>query len=120
MRVLVVGGDSMIGSALTNSLRAKGCRVWETTRRPETVSTTRFYLDLADVPADFANPLLRRKIKSVILCGSVTSSADCEGDPDGSREVNVVGNVAVAKQFLTQDTQIIFLLLCLGRVMLAC
>jgi len=109
LNVLVIGGDSMIGSSLVNSLRAKGCQVFETTRRLESVNTTRFYLDLKNVPVDFSDSLSKWEISSVILCGCVTSSADCEGDPSGSRKVNVVGNLAVAKQFLSGDAQVIFL-----------
>jgi len=109
MNVLVVGGDSMIGSALSTRLQAKGCRVFETTRRQQTISENRLFLNLQTVPSDFAETFSHRGLNYVVLCASITSSADCEGNPSASREVNVTGNIAVGKQFLALDTPVIFL-----------
>jgi dTDP-4-dehydrorhamnose reductase len=109
MNVLVVGGDSMIGSELSTRLQAKGCRVFETTRRQQTISDNRIFLNLKTVPSDFAETLSQRGINYVVLCASITSSADCEDNPSASREVNVIGNIAVGKQFLALDTPVIFL-----------
>jgi dTDP-4-dehydrorhamnose reductase len=94
MRVLVVGGDSEVGAALTGSLTADGVPVMATTRRPERAAG-RILLDLAAPPADWP-PL--PEADAVVLCAAVSRVETCWRDPEASRRVNVDGMLALAER----------------------
>ena len=100
---MIVGGDSMIGAALSEYFTARGWRVQATTRRPERPDARHPYLDLAapgpDLPAaDF-----------VILAGAVARIGDCEAEPGATRRINVDGTLAVARQMAGQGGHILLL-----------
>lgn len=82
--VLVVGGDSLVGGGLLAALRRRGRTAYATTRRPETVSESRIFLDFQD-PEAFELP--ENVGHAVILAGAVDYTS-CATDPM-ARTVNV-------------------------------
>ena len=105
-RILVVGGDSVIGAALVRRLRRDGRNVLATTRRPESVSGDRILLDLAEEPGTW--PALPR-VDVAIICAAVVGFTSCSDDPEGSARVNVIAPGALARHFAGSDTAVIYL-----------
>ncbi|MEM7680333.1 MAG: sugar nucleotide-binding protein [Planctomycetota bacterium] len=83
-RVLVIGGDGVIGGALRQALahREIGC-AW-TSRRSEDPAALR--LDLEESPERW--PVLP-EADAAFVCAGMTKLADCEADPGRARRVNV-------------------------------
>ena len=79
-KVLIVGGDSAIGSALGHYLEARGVDVLTTTRRANP-GPNQIRLDLAD-PAGW--PELP-KVNRAVIAAAVTALDDCHNDPAASR-----------------------------------
>ena len=102
-RALVVGGDSLVGSALQVHCRGLGLTVEATSRRtaPDAV-----FLDLDD--PDFT-PLLRGKYDVAFVCAAVTSMQACQGDPVLSRRVNVDNTLDLMRRLADRGTHLIFL-----------
>ncbi|MDH5677020.1 MAG: sugar nucleotide-binding protein [Nitrospinota bacterium] len=74
---LVVGGDSLVGGGLIKVLSRRGERFYSTTRRKETVTEERVYLDFEDedsykVPAD---------VGYAFIVAAATNYERCEKDP---------------------------------------
>jgi dTDP-4-dehydrorhamnose reductase len=110
-RIIVVGGDSMIGSALSAHLKAAGCRVMRTTRRqpdfvnyPQADEVDRI-VNLAYDVADWQPPTA----EIAYLCAAVTSQEACGKNQAETRAVNVVGTLLVAEKLAEQGTNIVFL-----------
>lgn len=104
--ILVVGGDSLVGSWLAAYLRARGDRVVETSRRADRVAAGALKLDLAADPASWpALPPLR----GAVLCAAIARLQDCEQDPAGSRQVNVEGVAALAHRLVAAGMPTVFL-----------
>jgi len=103
---LIVGGDSLIGSALAERLRAQGRPVLATTRRPERVGGERLFLDLAADPLAWESD---RPIGTVYLCAGVTRLEDCRSDPQGSARINVAAASALAARLAGEGAFIVFL-----------
>lgn len=101
--VLIIGGDSMIGAALSARLRADGVNVATTTRRRGAGDA---YLDLA-APADDWPALPQAPVW--IAAAAVARLADCRNDPDGSRAVNVAAVEALARRAAETGAHLIFL-----------
>ncbi len=100
--LLIVGGDSSIGRALDGHFSEAGWQVRATTRRPDRVDDDHPYLDLsAPVELPYADV--------VILSAAVARIADCEVAPDATRNTNVDGTLAVARQMAGQGAHIILL-----------
>lgn len=97
---LVVGADSMVGSALIRALHQAGERVVGTTRRRETVDEARLYLDFAAVE-DWSCLWL---VSVAVICAAVRDPARCLDDPVGSRQVNVSGTVTLAEKLADSGT----------------
>lgn len=94
---LVVGGDGLIGRALTQRL---GGHFVATTRRP--AKSGRIFLDLNDV---FALDLPR---VSVAYIAAGMGRPECEADPLLARRVNVDGTVALAAYLIERGAYVIF------------
>lgn len=97
-RALVIGGDGQIGSALGARLAEAGWETLATTRHPETAADRRPLLDLSRDLASWRPP---EGITLAYLCAAVTSLAQCEADPDGTRRLNVEALWAVAHKLLS-------------------
>jgi len=81
---LVVGGDSLVGKALFLSLKMRGHKAYATTRKSETVSGERVYLDFEDQDA-FSLPA---GVDYAFIVAAATDYGRCERDPM-ARVVNV-------------------------------
>ncbi len=101
-RILVAGGDGLVGAGLARHLSAAGVEVVATTRRRDGP----LFLDVA-AAAD-APPALPRA-DAAVLCAGVARLADCERDPDGSRRVNVDGIVGIAAALVQQGAYVLHL-----------
>ena len=105
--VLIVGADSAIGRRLVAAFEASGKSVWQTTRKRETVSERRLFLDLSKDVSQW--PLPSVNIRMVILCAAITSIEQCRVDTKTSRQVNVLNIVTLAKRFVNMGAFVIFL-----------
>jgi dTDP-4-dehydrorhamnose reductase len=105
--VLIVGGDSIIGSALNKHLLTKGYRVTSTTRRHGNHDNVSLYLDLQD--QNSYSILKDRRFDTAILCGAITSIQMCEENPEQTRKVNVDGTLALANLLSDCVNHLIFL-----------
>ncbi len=106
-RLLVVGADGLIGSALERRLGEAGrFEVWGTTRTRESAgSGNRLYLDLRD-PEDFD---LSTGFDVAVICAGIGGEAACAADPDGSRQVNVTGQVRLADRLVASGSHVLAL-----------
>jgi dTDP-4-dehydrorhamnose reductase len=101
-RALVVGGDSLVGSALQAHCRKLGIAVDATSRRPG----SGILLDLGN--PDFA-PLPRADYQVAFLCAAVTSMQACQQDAVGSRRINVDNTLELIRRLADRGTHIVFL-----------
>jgi len=105
--VLIVGADGTIGRSLVMAFEACGKTVWQTTRNRERVDGKRVFLDLSQDVDHWQMPPV--PIRTAILCAAVTSLERCRTDPESSRQVNVVGAVALAKRLIEAETFVAFI-----------
>lgn len=84
MRNLIIGGDSVIGRSLAQSLRSRGKMVLSTTRRRDATGPDRPLLDLEAIPEDWMPDT-----DAAILCAARTSQQDCLDHPAETRAINV-------------------------------
>lgn len=103
--ILVVGADSLIGGALMLELETAGWPVMGTSRRREQADNV-FQLDLAD---DMARWESLEPIDVAIICAGITGLNKCVDDPEGSRMVNVDGVSALAENFISKGSFVIYL-----------
>jgi dTDP-4-dehydrorhamnose reductase len=102
---LVVGGDSLVGSALAARLRADGDDVLVTTRRRDHDGDALFL----DLESDSNQWQLPRNITVAFLCAGVTRIQACEKDPARSARINVAGIPALAQRLHAAGTFVIYL-----------
>jgi len=102
--VLVVGADSLVGTATAQAYRDLGRPVYGTTRRRENVSQERLFLDLVD-PAAFSAP---PDVDTAILCAAITPYGKCETDP-AAFEVNVHGPARLASTLAAAGIFVVYL-----------
>lgn len=105
--VLVVGGDSVIGSALVQALTIAGYIVTATTRHETQTCGTRLHLDLTE-PGTFEK-FRTYRFDTAVLCGAITSVEKCEQSPSQTRKVNVDGTLALAQLLGDLGTHLVFL-----------
>ena len=110
VRHLVVGGDGLIGRAIFDFLKRQSADVHRTTRRP---AQTGLSLDLRspDCTVEGA-PGLDRLFDGaplvVYLAAAITGYAQCDADPAGTRQVNVVSTVRLAEEFISRGAFVVF------------
>ena len=105
--VLIVGGDSTIGSRLMASFVAGENSVLSTTCFHTHVNEKCLFLDLSDDRKYW--PTLPASIKTAVFCAAITSQEQCAIDPEFSRRVNVEGTFALAEQMVEAGAFVIFL-----------
>jgi dTDP-4-dehydrorhamnose reductase len=103
---LIVGADGLIGRTLSKDLALQGAMVYETTRRPETISERRWFLDLTDDVTNWRPPC---RVSVAYLCAAMTSLEQCRKDPVQSTLVNVMNIVNMAKTLAASGTSLVFL-----------
>lgn len=104
-RFCIIGGDSAIGSALGERLRARGAIVSSSTRRELVDAAKQFRLDLRSDLADFSIP----ECDVVVLAASMTRLAECRLNPEAARRVNFDAQIALAQQAVNRGAFVVFL-----------
>ena len=102
-RILIVGGDGLLGRAVTNRLSTRSTEVIWTTRRRNAEG---LYLDLSSDPSTWPGLL---DADAVIIAGGVTSIVECAREPEKSAQVNVGGSVEIARRSEAMKAQTIYL-----------
>jgi dTDP-4-dehydrorhamnose reductase len=100
---LVVGGDSLVGSAIQLHCRESGISVESSSRRP---GTKGLLLDLRD--PDFA-PLERTRYEFAFICAAVTDMRACQDEPVLTRQVNVDNTIELMRRLADRGTHLVFL-----------
>ena len=102
---LIVGGNSEVGSATANYIRAQGGDVMTTTRRASgDGNQTRF--DLASSIESFHVP---EGIDSACICAAIARLAACAADPEGSARINVGQTIALVDRLVQRGIFTLFL-----------
>ncbi len=102
--ILVIGGDSLIGTAVARSLVRERESIITTTRRKG--RTDAIFFDLADPRLD--NNLVERT-RGAIVCAGIGNMAICEKKRVNTRRINVDGVCAVAKQLLDASVPVSYI-----------
>ena len=102
---MVVGADGLIGRALADHLVRAGQAVIETTRRSDTISAKRVYLDLSEDVSHWRPPC---PVSVAYLCAANASLEHCRRYPAQSAEVNVRNTLLLAKILAADGTFITF------------
>jgi dTDP-4-dehydrorhamnose reductase len=106
-RALVVGGDSLVGSALQMHCRKLGLTVDASSRRAAARQAPgAVFLDLGD--PDFT-PLQGSRYDVAFICAAVTSMQVCQGDPALSRRINVDNTLDLMRRLADRGTHLVFL-----------
>lgn len=103
-RVLIVGGDSLIGRALTPALREAGHEVFATSYRTP-LPEGAIHLDLSD-PASLPSA---DAFDHVVLAAAVVTRAACEADPARAHVINVEAPIALGRPVLARGGHVVFL-----------
>jgi dTDP-4-dehydrorhamnose reductase len=100
---LVVGGDSLVGSAIQLHYRESGIPVEISSRRP---GTKGLLFDLRD--PDFV-PLERTRYEFAFICAAVTDMRACQDEPMLTRRVNVDNTIELMRRLADRGTHLLFL-----------
>lgn len=100
---LIVGGDSLVGSAIHSHCRKSGIPVEISSRRP---GAKGLFLDLRD--PDFA-PLERTRYDFAFVCAAVTDMRACQEEPVLTRQVNVTNTIELMRRLADRGTHLLFL-----------
>jgi dTDP-4-dehydrorhamnose reductase len=103
---LIIGADGLLGTSLTVNLKSHDERFIESTRRKDTCSQSRIYLDLAAPWDDTWS--LPKDVSVVYLCAAITSQEKCRLDPKGSEIINIKNTVNIAKKCIENDIFFVF------------
>jgi dTDP-4-dehydrorhamnose reductase len=102
---LVVGGDGLIGRALTRRLEGEGRAVLATTRRHGCASRNRPHLELAQDPSAWTPP---QPVSVAFLLAAAANQLSCCADPAASRRINVDHTVALARRLVSLGAFVVF------------
>jgi dTDP-4-dehydrorhamnose reductase len=102
---LVVGGDGLIGRALTRRLAGEGRAVLATTRRRGCAGAGRPRLELSENPMDWTPP---SPVSVAFLVAAAANQLSCCADPDASRRINVDHTVALARRLVSLGAFVVF------------
>lgn len=108
-RVLIVGGDSLIGRAVGEGFATAGDNVYFSTRRGPYGSAQRPYLDLLAIATGAMDPNSLPPVDIAILAAAVARVNDCEAAPEETWQVNVEGSARVARCLAAQGAYVVML-----------
>ncbi len=103
---LIVGSDSLIGSALQAHLKQINRPVVGTTKRQNTLNNMRIYLDLSRDLKTFRYP---ESVDVAVICAGVTTLEDCRLNPDLSAIINIKNISELVKQLVAKEIFVIYL-----------
>lgn len=101
-KILIVGGDGAIGSALAGYLPQTGLEVIKTTRRK---GGEGLFLDLEDLPKNLEFP----GVSVAVICAGIGSVAQCESNPNLTARVNVEAPKRIIEEVVGRGGRIVFL-----------
>lgn len=101
---LIVGGNGLIGSALSAYLQSIGEKVSITTRRPALLEPGSTFLDLSNL-----TPMRFEGYDNAFLCAGVTNLSVCESDPSNTSKVNVDATLSLAAQLHESGCRVIYI-----------
>ena len=104
--ILIIGGDGVIGKALTTILDKSGFCVSCTTRRVDTINNRRLFLDLSKNLDSFIIP---KNIDTAIICAFITKLEDCIRDKKISYIVNVENTIKLYKKLIKHNIFTVYL-----------
>jgi len=102
--VLVVGGDSLVGGAVTRAFKEQGKQVFSTTRQRHTLDSERLFLDF-EIPESLVIPEV---VDSVLIIAAATNYDRCERDPQ-ARVINVELIPRLARSLLGLGLHVTFI-----------
>lgn len=105
-RVLIVGGDGFIGSALVSFFRRANEHLTYTTIQRGLSDRDSLYLDLADSPDKWELP---DDVGAVVFSSGITKLDECETNRAYTARVNVDGTCAMARTFIDRGAHVVFL-----------
>jgi len=100
--LLVIGQDSLIGSAIAREAESFGVPFFGTSRR----AGARWHVDLAAPPGSWKLPGIS---STAILCAATTSLKICETDPQETHKINTKATIILADRLAAQGNGITFL-----------
>lgn len=100
-----MGADGVIGQPLAEQARQAGEMVVETTRRRDTLSPQRWFLNMAEDVSTWHPP---EGVAVAYLCAAVTSLEQCRTHPHQSAQINVDHTVALAERLVSAGAFVIF------------
>lgn len=103
MRLLVIGGDSLIGGHLGCFARDRGIKVVSTSRN---TPSKNLYLDLKK--QDSFECLAGQDFDVVAICAGITDVSLCEKDKDLAYRVNLLGTVNLIDRLKRSGTHIVW------------
>ena len=90
MTILVLGGDSALGSQIIEDMRKKNKKIITTTRRIEKTKSECIYLDMEKFNIEEIKSIINGiDIEAVIICFGETRLNECQKNPARTREINV-------------------------------
>jgi len=103
---LIIGADGALGSALREYHISRKEMIIESTRRKETCTNNRIFLDLSvEVEDDWTPPT---GVSEAYFCAAVTSLEKCYNNPVQSAQINVHNTIKLAKKCIDNDVFVIF------------
>jgi dTDP-4-dehydrorhamnose reductase len=106
MRVLIIGGDSTIGSALKQALASRRDSVCFTTRRPVTAGDNALQLDLASFDVGAAQ---LPKTDIAFFCAAITGFSACRKNIELARQINVTATTLLARRLVAAGSKVVLL-----------
>jgi len=103
-RLLVVGGEGLLGGALLDSGRREGLEVCATMQHADDPVAGIRRLDLAGPVEGWSLP----RCSSAVLCAAITSLDACRRDPAGTRHINVSQTVRLADRLVSAGAFVVF------------
>ena len=105
-RIIVIGGDGLIGRGVVSRLRRTEIETICTTRQKENISRDRLYLDLADDPANW--PSLPAA-EAAVFCAGIVGFENCRSAPHKTWLVNVDRTILLAERLVSRSSRLVYL-----------
>lgn len=103
-KLLIIGGNSSIGSYVFNNFDRNHFQISKTTRNKSNVNQENVFLDLQhiqDFKIDYSN------FDIVIFCVALTSVAECEKNPKDAFLINHLNTIYLIKEFIKNNVFVI-------------
>jgi len=104
-KILIIGTDGQIGTALKQYLNKKKITTFGTTRRKKHKNKNIYYFDLEK--PDFK--YLENKFTSAVICASTTNISLIEKEPHKHQIINVKNTIKLIKELSKKNIYIIYL-----------